>query len=436
MRGSGYIIAGHGRLKMHGSPRLYIAGIGDSTDTYHGSTGGGWENVEMTVYARFVSDGVLKSYSGLTLVARSNHNDYKENACSASGYYARIYKSTGQAAFIKEYYHNASTGTVYAPSRRKQIPEFTSGLTLGVWVGLKFVVRTIQRADASVVQLDLYYDLMDGLNGGRWELLHSYTDEPGAWTPSSGKTVPRACASAVPPIADGDVVLGSRDSCFLRSDGNNDTEVHWKRLSIRRIDTAGPVAGSLDGNGSNCTSHAPMPTAFPTFAPTEAPTNAPTDAPTNAPTNAPLFQRCFSCVDGLTARQQIEANFGEGSIESPSYMKNREPCNLNFTHIRCAPEPSWAHGEVFKFYLDLDKDCEPVSNAVGKQRNEIKVFSKSDDSLKGLYGSTMRYSWKFKVNSTMRVSKKFTHIFQMKFVGGDSSKPAVTFTGATKSGID
>jgi len=62
------------------------------------------------------------------------------------------------------------------------------------------------------------------------------------------------------------------------------------------------------------------------------------------------------------------------------------------------------------------------------------VFSNSDDSLKGFHGETMIYSWKFRVHSTMLVSRKFTHLFQMKFVGGDSQKPAVTFSGAQRSG--
>ena len=149
-----------------------------------------------------------------------------------------------------------------------------------------------------------------------------------------------------------------------------------------------------------------------------------------------LSQRCFSCKDGLTAYEQIEANLGIASIESPDYQRNRVPCHPGFTHINCVPKPSWAHGDVFQFDLHLDTGCDPVKGAVGKQRNEIKANDKSDDSLKGFYGQTMKYTWAFQVNNTMMVSKKFTHIFQAKFVGGDSQKPAVTFTGATKKGVD
>ena len=64
-----------------------------------------------------------------------------------------------------------------------------------------------------------------------------------------------------------------------------------------------------------------------------------------------------------------------------------------------------------------------------RQRNEIKVYDKSDDGLKGFYGSTMVYTWSFRVSEGMRVSNRFTHLFQLKFVGGDASMPAVTFSG-------
>jgi hypothetical protein len=90
-------------------------------------------------------------------------------------------------------------------------------------------------------------------------------------------------------------------------------------------------------------------------------------------------------------------------------------------------------GSVFVWDLHLDQDCEASGNVAGKQRNEIKVYDPSPDKLKGFNGDSMSYSWKFRVDANMGISSKFTHIFQLKFVGGDDSDPMLTFTGENKN---
>lgn len=141
-------------------------------------------------------------------------------------------------------------------------------------------------------------------------------------------------------------------------------------------------------------------------------------------------ERCFGCEAGRTAYKVIEANFGDGSVESPDHSTGTA-CGHGAKHIRCGKYNS--PDEVFIFELHEHLDCEVVRNRAGRQRNEIKVYDKSDDSLKGFYNTTMRYSWKFYVDPAMLVSPKFTHIFQLKFVGGDTSQPAVTFTVVNSS---
>uniref|UniRef100_A0A7S4N5U2 Uncharacterized protein n=1 Tax=Odontella aurita TaxID=265563 RepID=A0A7S4N5U2_9STRA len=212
-RGSGEIILGNGECIMKKSPRLYI----ESSPT------NGWENTEFTAYGKYESFGSLKSYSGLTLVARSNHDNYKNDGCSAASYYARVYADSGEASFQKEYFHGSS-GTVYSASNRVQLPEFENGLTEGVWIGLKFILYSTPDDD---VQLELW---MDKNNDGTWELVHDLLDTDGAMPAT--KTVPSGC-----PIQSGDPVLGGRNVCFLRSDGNDDTTVvHWRDASITKID--------------------------------------------------------------------------------------------------------------------------------------------------------------------------------------------------------
>lgn len=71
-------------------PRLYI-------EKENGDEGFG--DVEFVAYGKVGSFGELKSYSGLTLVARSEHGSYGDNGCNAAGYYARIYAETGEASF-------------------------------------------------------------------------------------------------------------------------------------------------------------------------------------------------------------------------------------------------------------------------------------------------------------------------------------------------
>jgi hypothetical protein len=90
-------------------------------------------------------------------------------------------------------------------------------------------------------------------------------------------------------------------------------------------------------------------------------------------------------------------------------------------HIRCTT--STHVGDVFVFDLHKDYDCEASGNAADKQRNEIKAYDPSPNSLKGFYGETMTYTWKFRVDSLMQISSKFTHIFQLKFVGGNDGQP-------------
>jgi hypothetical protein len=235
LRGNGDIIIkgdGSGELLSEDSPRAYITAGGDE----------GWEDVEFTAYGKYIDDSMRpKSYSGLTLVARTSHSLNKASACNesiyagktcspckAAGYYARIYKegnSNGETSFQKEYYHG--TSTVYSASRRvKYFPN--NQLPLDTWIGMKFIVYTIPNTNN--VKLELYADTTDGENGGTWIKIHEMTDEPGSW--KATKNVPSTCSNVPFGVPDGSTILGERDDCFLRSDSSN---VLWKKASVRRI---------------------------------------------------------------------------------------------------------------------------------------------------------------------------------------------------------
>ena len=87
---------------------------------------------------------------------------------------------------------------------------------------------------------------------------------------------------------------------------------------------------------------------------------------------------------------------------------------------------------VFQFHIHVSPDNDRCIN-FDRQRNEIKTYDKSPENLLGREGETVTYRWKFKLPEGFRSSPKFTHIHQLKSVGGDyNSMPMYTLT--TRSG--
>ena len=83
------------------------------------------------------------------------------------------------------------------------------------------------------------------------------------------------------------------------------------------------------------------------------------------------------------------------------------------------------HSFVFHIHVTPDDDrCK----AFDRQRNEIKTYDKSPEYLKGFLGETVTYRWSFKMDEGFQLSRNFTHIHQLKAVGGDDSSPLMTLT--------
>ncbi len=83
---------------------------------------------------------------------------------------------------------------------------------------------------------------------------------------------------------------------------------------------------------------------------------------------------------------------------------------------------------VFRFFIHVTPDNDRCIN-FDRQRNEIKSYDKSPDNLLGINGETVAYSWKFKIPSGFQVSPNFTHLHQLKSVGGSlASMPMYTLT--------
>lgn len=83
---------------------------------------------------------------------------------------------------------------------------------------------------------------------------------------------------------------------------------------------------------------------------------------------------------------------------------------------------------VFRFHIHTHEDDDRCIN-FDRQRTEIKTYDKSPDSLKAVLQEVVKYQWKFKLDSDFQPSSKFTHIHQIKAVGGsESSMPLITLT--------
>ena len=83
---------------------------------------------------------------------------------------------------------------------------------------------------------------------------------------------------------------------------------------------------------------------------------------------------------------------------------------------------------VFRFFMHVTPDNDRCINT-DRQRNEIKTYDKSPDNLLGVEGEEVVYKWKFKLDADMQLSSSFTHVHQLKSVGGDyASMPMYTLT--------
>jgi len=83
------------------------------------------------------------------------------------------------------------------------------------------------------------------------------------------------------------------------------------------------------------------------------------------------------------------------------------------------------HSFVFHIHVEPDNDrCKTFD----RQRNEIKTYDKSPLYLKGFLGDTTTYRWRFKLGAGFQPSTNFTHLHQLKAVGGDDASPLITLT--------
>lgn len=82
---------------------------------------------------------------------------------------------------------------------------------------------------------------------------------------------------------------------------------------------------------------------------------------------------------------------------------------------------------VFEFYSHVTPDNDRCIN-LDRQRIEIKTYDSSPANLKAVVGETVTYKWEFRLPVGFKPSSSFTHIHQIKAVGGDDDMPIFTLT--------
>jgi hypothetical protein len=82
---------------------------------------------------------------------------------------------------------------------------------------------------------------------------------------------------------------------------------------------------------------------------------------------------------------------------------------------------------VFEFHIHVIPDNDRCIN-FDRQRTEIKTYDKSPANLVGTIGETVIYKWKFRLPEGFQPSSNFTHIHQIKPVGGDEATPIFALT--------
>jgi len=84
--------------------------------------------------------------------------------------------------------------------------------------------------------------------------------------------------------------------------------------------------------------------------------------------------------------------------------------------------------DVFVFHAHVNYDSDRCKR-FDKSRTEIKSYGQSPESTKGVEGEKHVYGWSFFLPEDFKASQDFTHIHQIKAVGGSQdAMPTITYT--------
>ena len=135
----------------------------------------------------------------------------------------------------------------------------------------------------------------------------------------------------------------------------------------------------------------------------------------------------------LSAMDQIRSAFGKLSIESPDLFEGN---HRGFQHIQMQTDPELGSCFVFYIHRDLDGDMDKTwPPGKERQRNEIKGYKGSSETMKAQNLETTSHTWNFKIDPSFSLTHQFCHFFQLKPVSEKNSPlPILTLSGVVHSG--
>lgn len=176
-----------GTMCMYGkAPRIYIRstdGIANNTSGYGESLDlTPWNSCEATLYTLFTRLDCFQSYSGATIGWGTNHIPDQATGSAFGDYssrtlYGQLQAGSGACYMKKELFFPSTLSEVSSVER---FP-FSGPCPLNQWIGLKYIFR--EYSNVLKMNLQIYMDLTNGLNGGTWNKILDFTDYLG-WSSS------------------------------------------------------------------------------------------------------------------------------------------------------------------------------------------------------------------------------------------------------------
>jgi hypothetical protein len=195
-----------------------------------------WNDVEITAYGR--NDQMDTSitdwtWSGISAFARTTHGtngNENINLCDDRGYGGRLLLG-GTFDFEKETAHHLSQG--YAPTMPVQV--WNTNMSLGQWVGYKFIVYDKLVSNIKGVQLEQW---IDKNNDGNWVQISSFFDNGTNLGMETG--IDSSCKTGVDPklqLTHENAIIDSETgkpslAVYFRTDGQR---MSYKDVSVREI---------------------------------------------------------------------------------------------------------------------------------------------------------------------------------------------------------
>lgn len=306
----------------------------------------GFENTEITAYVKWTEQGTYAYESKATISAKVDAAPDSTTGCNAQAYTASINRKNGEIQFEKVYYKKSFKQVT--SSEKTIIPEeLQNGLALDEYIGLKFVVYS---EGALSVKLEFYIDQTKGHEGGDWQLVHEFLDEPDSWAAHRGWHYSyfkkSECAND-----DGEPILGRRRNIWIALDGSHDTQTSLKHVSVRNISANHKVQAD-----AGCFKETPEPT--------KSPTRAPTDGPTATPT--------------IATKSPVQSEFNPKPRESGS--GSAPSLNISFSSATSSPVKSEEEGTAPTSNINISfssaTDSEEACDSFG-----LRNIYKSDESM-------------------------------------------------------